>query len=306
MPCDAQRTIGPMDGYLDDFPGERNYMRINHPGLFTAEDGEVVEENRPHSKRDFVAALDEEERPNDVQPNQQPLPTSVAQFGQHRERPAPHSPLTPTRGVSPLPSRSPKRVLSPLPTAQDGRQPQSPRRSATPPTVPRPRRGKGSPADALAVQGSPRADLAIRLERVDIRGTDAEAKLAGLQADYDALKEKNKADVKSRDDKIERLEFDVARLSDEQSLNHQVRELQADVARCGGLKARNADLATQNRELTARNDELTAQNGALETRNAEQEKEKADLRGESARLRADYDKLQAKIAEIHTFTAPPK
>ena len=102
VPCDAQHTIGPMDGFLDDFPQDTDYMRNNHPEYFTAEDGEVVEENRPHSSRDFVAALGEEERPNDVQPNQQPLPTSVAQFGQHRERPAPQSPLTPTRGVSPL------------------------------------------------------------------------------------------------------------------------------------------------------------------------------------------------------------
>ena len=182
MPRDAQQTIGPMDGYLDDFPGERNYMRINHPGLFTAEDGEVVEENRPHSKRDFVAALDEEERPNDVQPNQQPLPTSVAQFGQHRERPAPHSPLTPTRGVSPLPSQSPKRVLSPPPTAQDGRQPQSPRRSATPPTVPRP-----APMPFLR-----NMDEQVPTERLSAMGLDGVASARELKTENARLEAENR------------------------------------------------------------------------------------------------------------------
>ena len=40
--------------------------------------------------------------------------------------------------MKPPPSQSPKRVLSPPPTAQDGPPPQSPRRTSTPPTVPRP------------------------------------------------------------------------------------------------------------------------------------------------------------------------
>lgn len=128
-------------------------MRKYHPeSLRRAEDGEIVEENQPQGSRDFVAALNAGERPNDVPPNQQPLPTSVAQFGQHRERPTPQSPLKRQREDRPaagLPSGAPP--LPPLDEAH-GRAARERREQLHSTPGPPPRRGKGSPRDALDAQ----------------------------------------------------------------------------------------------------------------------------------------------------------